>query len=82
MSKLWELSGSDFFNGLIMAVIMPVVLYLSAVFSELARLALNGDPFQITIEWKVVLVLAITGFLGYLVKRLTSGPTGTVLSNK
>ena len=82
MSKLWNINWTDFFNGLVMAVIIPVVLYLSAIFSELSRLALNGDPFTINIHWKTILVLAITGFLGYIVKRFVSDTQGTVLGSK
>ena len=79
MSDLFKLNGKDFLNGLIMAVIGNVVVYLMAIFSELYKLVMNGDPFSITINWNAVLVVGITSALTYLSKRLVSGPTGNVL---
>lgn len=80
LSKLWSLDLNDFFNGLVMAVLGNVVIYLMVIFNELAQLALNGDPFQIVINWQIVKVIAISSFLTYLSKRFVSGETGTVLA--
>jgi len=82
MSKLWNLDWSDFFNGLVMAVLGNVVVYLMVIFNELAQLALNGDPFKIIINWEIVKVIAISAFLTYLSKRLFSDSQGTVLGSK
>lgn len=80
MSNLFELDYKDFLNGLAMAVIGNVVVYLLAIFGELYRLVINGDPFSIIINWNAILVVGIFSALTYLVKRLFSGENGTLLT--
>ncbi len=82
MSKLFKLDLSDFFNGLIIAVLGNVVFYLLVIFGELYKLALNGDPFQISINWNTILVIAVFSALTYLSKRFVSDSAGNVLGDK
>lgn len=80
MSHLFKLNGYDFFNGLIVAILGNVVMYLLAIFSELYGLVLKGDPFVISINWEAVLVVGIFSALTYLSKRFVSNPAGDVLT--
>jgi hypothetical protein len=82
MSDLFKLDWKDFFNGLFTAVVGPILAYLIVIFSELAQLALNGDPFKIIINWEVIKVVAIFSFLLYMSKRFFSGSQGTILGSK
>lgn len=77
MSDLFKLDWKDLLNGLLMAVFGNVVLYLLAIFTNLYELVMKGEPFQIAVDWKSVLVVAIFSFLTYLAKRFFSGKTGT-----
>ena len=79
MSELFKLNFKDLLNGLIMAVMGNVVLYLLATFSELYKLVMNGDPFNIVVNWDAILVVGVFSALTYLSKRFVSGKTGAVL---
>lgn len=80
MSKLFEVNLKDLFNGLVFAVLGNVIMYLTAIFSELYGLVLKGDPFVIRINWEAVLVVGIFSALTYLSKRFISNPAGDVLT--
>lgn len=79
MSDLFKLNLKDLLNGLVMAVMGNVVLYLLATFNELYKLVMNGDPFSIVINWEAILVVGTFSALTYLSKRFVSGKTGTIL---
>ena len=78
MSNLFTLNWKDFFNGILMAIIGNVVLYLLIIFTSLYELVMKGLPFDIKIDWKAVLVVAIFSFLSYIAKRFFSGQSGVV----
>lgn len=79
MSNLFKLDWKDFLNGLFMAVLGNIVFYLIAIFSDLYQLVMNGEHFEIVINWRAIMVIAIFSFLTYLSKRLFSGTNGTIL---
>jgi len=79
MSDLFKLNWKDLLNGILMAVIGNVVVYLLIIFTSLYELVMKGLPFDIKVDGKSILVIAIFSFLSYIAKRFFSGSTGTVL---
>lgn len=82
MSDLFTLDFKDFLNGLFMAVLGNIVFYLIAIFSDLYQLVMNGEHFEIVINWKAIMVIAIFSFLTYISKRLFSNSNGIILGKK
>lgn len=68
-SKQFTLNLSDFWKGLFMAVIMPV----------LAIIMQSLDAGGLTFNWKVITGAAIAGLLGYLIKNFST-PAKIVVS--
>lgn len=79
MSNIFSLNWKDLVNGLVMAVLGNVIIYLMAIFGSLYELVINNQPFEISINWNAVLVVSIWAVLTYLSKRFISNPAGTVL---
>lgn len=79
MSNLWKLDWKDILNGLIMAIIGPVLFYLLDIFASIYELIIKHQPFSIYIDFKAVLAIAIFSALLYFTKRFFSGTTGNVL---
>lgn len=72
-SNLWQLNFNDFWKGLILAVLTAV---LTAIYEGIQK-----GSYQ-NINWKVVLTVAITSAVAYLLKNLATGSGGQVLTNK
>lgn len=80
MSNLFRLNFKDLLNGLVIAVLGNVIVYLLAIFGELYQLVINGEPFSIIINWKAILVVGVFSALTYLSKRFISNPSGEVFT--
>jgi hypothetical protein len=69
-SKQFRLNLSDWWKGLIMAVLVPVV----GVISD------SIDSGELVFDWRLIWKLAVGGLLGYLVKNLFT-PSQVVIKN-
>ena len=64
-SNFLALNGRDFLNGLIMAVLVPVLVIVENSVSA------GG----LTFDWKSIGTAAIAGAVGYLVKNFLTKPS-------
>ena len=72
MTDLWKIQLSDFWRGLIIAVLMAV---LTVVYETIQAGSLN-------ISWNAVLLAGIGAGISYLLKNMMTGSGGKILSNK
>lgn len=79
LSKLWRADFKDIFNGFITAIYGALLTYLFGVFDGLYQLAIKGEPFQVQVDLKAMLVIGIFAGVSYLLKRFTSDNKGTLL---
>jgi len=63
-SKQFTLNLNDFWKGLIMAVLTPVV---TIVYQSI-------EAGSLTFNWKAILMAAVAGFMGYLMKNFFDKP--------
>lgn len=69
-SKRFTLKLNDFYKGLLMAVLVPVVTIITN----------SINLGELTFNWKQIWITAIGGFLGYLTKNLFS-PSQIVITD-
>ena len=72
MAKLWSLTITDWWKGLIVAII---TVPLSIIYESISKGSL-------TFDWKTILIAALTGGCAYLLKNLGTGTQGKMLTNK
>ena len=71
-SKLWSLCKNDWFKGLVVAVITaPLTIIYQSV-------SAGGLVF----DWKAISAAALTGGIAYLLKNLSTGEQGKLLTDK
>lgn len=63
-SKQFTLNLNDFWKGLIMAVLVPVVTIITQ----------SLEAGTLTFNWKAIGIAAIAGFMGYLTKNFFDKP--------
>jgi hypothetical protein len=68
-SKLFALASSDYVKACVLAVLTPVVGYLYDILG-------SGS---VAIDWQQVKMLAVTSFLGYLLKNFLTAKDGKFL---
>ena len=68
-SELFKLASSDIVKAVVVAILTPVVGYVLSILQ-------SGS---LTIDWHQILILALSGGLGYLVKNFLSDSQGRVL---
>jgi ABC-type uncharacterized transport system substrate-binding protein len=71
-SKQFTLNLNDFWKGLIMAVLTPVV---TIVYKSI-------EAGSLTFNWKAILMAAVAGFMGYLMKNFFDKPKVVVTGIK
>jgi ABC-type uncharacterized transport system substrate-binding protein len=71
-SKQFTLNLNDFWKGLIMAVLTPVV---TIVYQSI-------EAGSLTFNWKAILMAAVAGFMGYLMKNFFDKPKVVVTGIK
>lgn len=69
ISELWRLSVSDFWRGLIVAVLAAVLQPILVV--------LQGGG--LVFDWKAILTVGLTAGLAYLLKNISTTQNGAVL---
>ncbi len=71
-SKLWALCSNDWIKGLIVAIITtPLTIIYQSV-----------SAGTLIIDWKTIIAAALTGGIAYLLKNLSTGSGGQILTNK
>jgi len=63
-SKQFTLNINDFWKGLIMAVLVPVITIITQ----------SLEAGTLTFNWKAIGIAAIAGFMGYLTKNFFDKP--------
>ena len=73
-SKLWSIKMSDWQRGLVVAVFTaPLTIIYQSV---------TTVPITLIFDWKAIIGSAIAGGLGYILKNLTTGSKGNLLTDK
>lgn len=82
MSNLWNLDWKDLFNGIVTAILGAIITYLVGVFGALYQLVIAGEPFDIMIDLKAMIVIGSFAGLSYLAKRFFSDDKGMIFGSK
>lgn len=71
-TALGSIKLSDFWRGLIVAVAtIPLTIILESI-----------GKGSLTFDWKMIVLAALSGGLGYVLKNLGTGVNGNLLTNK
>jgi len=71
-SKLGSLKLGDWWRGLIVAIATtPITIILQSI-----------DAESLVFDWKAIIMGALAGGLGYILKNLGTGSAGNILTNK
>ncbi len=63
-SKQFSLNLSDLWKGLIMAVLVPAATIITQ----------SLDAGTLTFNWKAIVIAALSGFIGYIIKNFLTPP--------
>jgi len=79
-SNLFSVNLKDVLNGLFTAVLGAITTYLIGVFAALYQLVINGQPFEIQVNFQAMIVMGVFAGLVYLQKRFFSNSENNVLT--
>lgn len=73
-TDLWTIKLGDWGRGLVVAVFTaPLTIVYQSV---------TATPMTLVFDWKAIIGAALAGGIGYILKNLTTGSSGKLLTNK